>query len=165
MSNVGDERCVPCKEAGFPNILAHYKGVPAGKTHNGKTQHPMCWDHYHKKEPKHILSQTLSELVAEKPEVEGKHMPSKIETSRSTVMTTEDKVLSPNCSSMEIASKGIRTSQDFARLMSAVMSDLISGKITADTAKAVCTAGDRLLRVVELQLKLTKPGETLKLTE
>lgn len=49
-----DEVCVPCKEAGFNNILAHYKGTPAGMSHNGKAIPPMCYDHKNGKVPKHF---------------------------------------------------------------------------------------------------------------
>jgi hypothetical protein len=40
--------------------------------------------------------------------------------------------------------------------MSAIMTDLIVGSITPQTSNAVCNAGGKLLKVVELQLKYGK---------
>lgn len=62
--------------------------------------------------------------------------------------------------SLSIADRGIRTGADFAGMMSALMGDLISGRITPQVGNAVCNAGGKLLRVVELQYKFgTKNGE------
>ncbi len=47
----------------------------------------------------------------------------------------------------------IETGQDFARLMSALMSDVVSGRVDAPTANAACNAGSKLLKVVEMQYK------------
>jgi len=55
--------------------------------------------------------------------------------------------------SLAIASAGIQTGGDFANMMSALMSDLISGSITPQTANAVVNAGGKLLKITELQLK------------
>ena len=43
-----------CRDAGFPNVLAHYKPVPSGMSHNGKAIPALCWDHKHGKVPRHI---------------------------------------------------------------------------------------------------------------
>jgi hypothetical protein len=51
---MSDEVCLPCKQAGFANILAHYKGVSKGMSANGKEIPPMCFDHKHGRVPKHI---------------------------------------------------------------------------------------------------------------
>lgn len=55
--------------------------------------------------------------------------------------------------SLAIAENGIETSRDFARLMSALMSDLIAGRVPSGVGNAACNAGGKLLKVVELQLK------------
>lgn len=55
--------------------------------------------------------------------------------------------------SLAIAAKGIVTGQDFANCMSALMSDLISGKVPPQIGNAVCNAGGKLLKIVELQGK------------
>ena len=47
--------------------------------------------------------------------------------------------------------RGIQTSHDFANMMSALMSDLIEGRVDPRTANAICNAGSKLLKVVELQ--------------
>lgn len=57
-----------------------------------------------------------------------------------------------------LAAAGIRTSFDFANLMSALMSDLIEQKLAPGTGNAVCNAGGKLLKVVELQAKYGTPG-------
>lgn len=55
--------------------------------------------------------------------------------------------------SLAFASKGIRTSQDFANMMSALMSDLIEGNIPPSVGNAACNAGGKMLKAVELQMK------------
>jgi len=55
--------------------------------------------------------------------------------------------------SLAIFSEGIATSRDFARGMSALMSDLIGGKISPQVGNAVVNAGGKLLKVVEMQQK------------
>jgi len=52
-----------------------------------------------------------------------------------------------------MASSGVRTSHEFAKLMSCLMTDVISGDITPGICNAAVNAGGKLLKVVELQLK------------
>lgn len=74
--------------------------------------------------------------------------------------------------SLAIFEKGIETGQQFAAGMSALMTDVISGDITPQIANAVCNAGGKLLKVVELQHKYGRREEeasggaqVLRLTE
>ena len=60
--------------------------------------------------------------------------------------------------SLAIAGKGIRTGSDFAALMSALMSDLIEGRVTPSIGNATCNAGGKLLKVVEMQYRYGTPG-------
>lgn len=60
--------------------------------------------------------------------------------------------------SLAIAEGGIKTGPDFANLMSAMMSDLIAGRITPNIANATCNAAGKLLKVVEMQHKYGKTG-------
>lgn len=53
--------------------------------------------------------------------------------------------------SLEIAASGVNTGGQFASLMSALMSDLIDGRLTPSVGNAVCNAGGKLLKVVEMQ--------------
>lgn len=55
--------------------------------------------------------------------------------------------------SLSLAADGVATGEDFARLMSALMSDVIEGRLSAETANAVCNAGGKLLKVVEMQYR------------
>lgn len=57
----------------------------------------------------------------------------------------------PRC--LEIAKGGVKTGGDFARLMAALMSDVIEGRVSAQTANAACNAGGKLLKVVDMQIK------------
>lgn len=59
--------------------------------------------------------------------------------------------------SLAIAQAGVRTGVDFANLMSALMSDIIAGRIGPIQANATCNAGSKLLKVVEMQYKYGKP--------
>ena len=67
-----------------------------------------------------------------------------------------------------IAANGVATGKDFANLMSALMSDVITGRVTPSVANAACNAGGKLLKVVEMSHRygLTGPGDekTLSLT-
>src|SRR3954465_5282147 len=55
--------------------------------------------------------------------------------------------------SLAITEQGIRTGNDFARCMSALMSDIIASRVTPQVGNAVCNAGGKLLKVVELQMR------------
>jgi hypothetical protein len=55
--------------------------------------------------------------------------------------------------SLGIAEKGIHTAQQFAALMSALMTDLLNGSVTPGIGNATCNAGGKLLKMVELNQK------------
>ncbi len=55
--------------------------------------------------------------------------------------------------SVVLGNAGIRTSQDFANVMSALMADVLSGSVSTGRANAACNVGRQMLRAVELQLK------------
>lgn len=52
--------------------------------------------------------------------------------------------------SLVIFERGVKTGQDFAAGMSALMSDVIAGTVTPQIANAVCNAGGKMLKVVEM---------------
>lgn len=60
--------------------------------------------------------------------------------------------------SATLAELGVNTSGDFANLMSALMSDLITGRIPPNVGNATCNAGGKLLRIVEMQFKYGTEG-------
>ena len=60
--------------------------------------------------------------------------------------------------SLVVANRGIKTSKDFADLMSGLMSDLISGKVTPNVGNATCNAGGKLLKVIEMEYKYGTDG-------
>ena len=64
--------------------------------------------------------------------------------------------------SLRFARDGIRTGEDFANTMSALMSDLIEGSITPEVGNAVCNAGGKLLKMVEMQYKYASPPQVVK---
>jgi hypothetical protein len=59
--------------------------------------------------------------------------------------------------SLGIAAIGIKTSNQFAGMMSALMSDILEGRVTPQVGNAVVNAGGKLLKVVEMQLKYGTP--------
>ena len=69
---MGDERCQMCKDAGFPDVLAHYKAVAAGRSHDGKAQPPLCWDHKNGKVPKRMQPAVTITMCAQCNKQEGK---------------------------------------------------------------------------------------------
>jgi len=76
----------------------------------------------------------------------------------------EDGTASPK--SLEIAERGIRTSADFRDLMSAIMSDVIAGRLTPNMTNAACNAGGKMLKMVDLEMKYgtspDRPRRTLR---
>lgn len=54
---------------------------------------------------------------------------------------------------LAISEQGIRTGADFANVMSALIGDLISGRVTPQVGNAACNVGGKLLKVVEMQMK------------
>jgi len=82
-------------------------------------------------------------------------------------MATEEKQLVKGTPrSIEIARKGIRTSGDFANMMSALMVDLIEGRVAPQVGNGICNAGGKLLKVVEMSYKYgteSKEGEGRKI--
>lgn len=55
--------------------------------------------------------------------------------------------------SLKISERGIVTGHDFAGFMSALMSDLVGGRVSPMVGNAACNAGGKLLKVVEMQMK------------
>ena len=52
---------------------------------------------------------------------------------------------------LKFSEAGISTCADFASVMSALMSDLIAGRVTPQVGNAVCNVGGKLLKIVEMQ--------------
>jgi hypothetical protein len=61
--------------------------------------------------------------------------------------------------SLAIATRGIRTAGDFANMMAAVMTDLATGRLTAQVANAMANVGGKLLKVSEMQQKYGTQGD------
>lgn len=53
---------------------------------------------------------------------------------------------------------GVTTSREFSGVMSALMVDLLNGRVTPQVGNAVCNAGGKLLKIVELQHKYGTPN-------
>jgi hypothetical protein len=82
--------------------------------------------------------------------------------STETDMASKDVLESPP-RSLKIAQRGIKTSEHFCNFMSALMSDLIEGKVTAQVGNASCNAGGKLLKMVDMTYKYgnsNKSGES-----
>lgn len=54
---------------------------------------------------------------------------------------------------LPIARRGVKTATDFAQFMSAVMSDVIEGKLAPQVGNAACNAGGKLLKVKEMEFR------------
>lgn len=57
----------------------------------------------------------------------------------------------PKC--MAIADRGINTGAEFAKVMSLLIGDIVTERIPARQANAICNACGKLLKVVEMQHK------------
>lgn len=71
--------------------------------------------------------------------------------------------------SAKLAANGIRTANEFAAVMSALMCDLLEGRVPPSVGNASCNAGGKLLKVTEMQIKYGTNGpgtgrRTLELT-
>lgn len=55
--------------------------------------------------------------------------------------------------STPIAQLGIYDADRFAQVMSALMTDLLTGAVEPQTANAFCNAGGKLLKIVEMKQK------------
>lgn len=58
-----------------------------------------------------------------------------------------------NARSLRYAENGVKNGRDFADLMSNLMSDMLAERVSPRVGTAVCNAGGKLLKVVELQFK------------
>lgn len=76
-----------------------------------------------------------------------------VETGKASTPAAE-----PKCTALIEA--GIVTAQDFAGAMSAMMSDIVTGRIDPQVANAVCNAGGKLLKAVEMQYKFGTKGDS-----
>lgn len=59
---------------------------------------------------------------------------------------------------LAISERGIRTGADFANTMSALMSDIIAGRVAPQVGNAACNAGGKLLKAAEMQMKYGTRG-------
>lgn len=55
--------------------------------------------------------------------------------------------------SVQLAHRGVGSSEDFRNLMTALMGDVITGAVSPDVTNAACNAGGKLLKMVELEYK------------
>jgi len=82
-----------------------------------------------------------------------------------SVPATAGPVDSPRC--VELFSRGITSSEQFAQAFSALMGDLASGRLTPNVGNAICNAGGKMLKVKEMEIKYgtTGPGQGRKILE
>jgi hypothetical protein len=59
--------------------------------------------------------------------------------------------------SIAASREGITTVGEFTGVMSAMITDLIDGRLAPNVANAVCNAGGKMLKAVELQSKYGTP--------
>jgi hypothetical protein len=71
-------------------------------------------------------------------------------------------IANPACESkaLEIIDKtgGIKTSRDFKNVMAALMEDLMRQSVEPRIGNAVCNAGGKLLKIIELEIKYGRLG-------
>lgn len=70
--------------------------------------------------------------------------------------------------SVQLARRGVSSSEDFRNLMVGMMTDVIQGKITPNVVNAACNAGRGLLKMVEMEYRASMPrgggGKTLPIS-
>jgi hypothetical protein len=67
--------------------------------------------------------------------------------------------------SVRIARDGITNSQQFTSLFSGLIADLAEQKVTAGIANAMCNAGGKMLKMVELEIRYGQqvPGKSRRM--
>ena len=55
--------------------------------------------------------------------------------------------------SLLVGERGVKTTSDLAEFFTALMTDVVSGNVLAEDATAVCKAGDKVIRAVEIELE------------
>jgi hypothetical protein len=80
----------------------------------------------------------------------------------------ESQPVLPHC--LAISERGVRTAQDFAQFMSAMMGDVIAGRLSNGKASTATRSGIALLKVIEMQYRYgsetDSPGKrTLRLID
>ena len=76
--------------------------------------------------------------------------------------TGEEETAKAPARSLEIARRGIYTAQDFCNVMSALMVDLLEGRVTDRVGNATVNAGGKMLKAAELQQKYGVDGPNRK---
>lgn len=51
-----------------------------------------------------------------------------------------------------VGERGIKTTKDFADFMGALMADLVANRVDSQQANAACLAGDKILKLAQMQL-------------
>lgn len=69
----------------------------------------------------------------------------------------------PGARTLTAAKRGVATSLEFKIFMSSLMSDLIEGKVAAQIGNAACNAGGKLLKIVEMEYKYGRTGQSITL--
>ena len=64
--------------------------------------------------------------------------------------------------SVLVGERGIKTSSDLSEFFTALMTDVVSGNVLAEDATAACKAGDKVIRMLELEFQ-HGAGEPLSL--
>ncbi len=86
------------------------------------------------------------------------------EANRSGKGSSEDKHV-VETRSVKIARGGINNSRKFTDFFSALIADLSEQKVTASMANAMCNAGGKMLKMVELEIRYGQqiPGQSRRL--
>ena len=78
---------------------------------------------------------------------------SKGKVRRGTANSQRPATASTDPRSLAIAQRGIKSGNDFADFMSALMTDIIDQRVSPGIGNAACNAGGKLLKIVEMQYK------------
>ena len=84
---------------------------------------------------------------------------SKAATQRRSAVAATDTADTQRPRTLAISERGVETGEDFANLMSALMSDVIEGRMSPSVANAACNAGGKLLKMVEMQYRYGTQAE------
>lgn len=83
-----------------------------------------------------------------------------VKESKSNPAANKKNIVSKPVRSLAIFETGITNSQQYAKAMSALMTDIVTGAISPGVSNAVRNAGGKLLKLVELEYKYGKHTES-----
>ena len=77
---------------------------------------------------------------------------------RKSKAVAKGNALATRAHAVELATQGVRVDKEYLDLMTALMCDVVQGKVAPQVVNAACNAGARVLQLIELRLRYGYEG-------